>query len=382
LGDAASIITNDQEIRMPELAVDPSKFAGMSEEQARTFPRRKLIGEDLTPEQVDAMPKMISTDSHVMEPDELWHELPPRLRELLPKVPFRNNPPGASNPTLRLRDQDADGVAAEVLFPNYGMALFGIDEVETQQESFKLYNDWMRDFCNTDRKRLYGVPLVSVYDIKAGIKEMQRGHDMGLKGAMLWQVPDPRLPFTSEHYEPLWAACAEAGAPVICHILTGHSYAKNGHKKGAEGIKESVNEKTNDSANTLFDFIFSGAFDRHPKLRLLLAESEIGWMPFLLQQWDYYFERHGQRDPLPIKRKPSEIFAEHVYGTFLEDYVGTRHLPWWGEKNCMWSNDYPHFNMTFPHSRNVVERHLKGLSDEKRQRLTRGNAVDLFGIEA
>ena len=41
---------------------------------------------------------------------------------------------------------------------------------------------------------------------------MQRGHDMGLKGAMVWQVPDPRLPFTSEHYEPLWAACAEAGA--------------------------------------------------------------------------------------------------------------------------------------------------------------------------
>ena len=39
---------------MPELAVDPSKFAGMSEEQARTFPRRKLIGEDLTPEQVDS----------------------------------------------------------------------------------------------------------------------------------------------------------------------------------------------------------------------------------------------------------------------------------------------------------------------------------------
>src|SRR3954469_5053249 len=91
---AADTVTNHQELGMPELAVDPSKFAGMSEEQAKTFPRRKLIGEDLTPEQVAAMPKMISTDSHVMEPDELWHELPPRLRELLPKVPFRNNPPG------------------------------------------------------------------------------------------------------------------------------------------------------------------------------------------------------------------------------------------------------------------------------------------------
>jgi predicted TIM-barrel fold metal-dependent hydrolase len=235
-----------------ELPVDASKFAGMSEEQARTFPRRTLVGEPLTPEQIAAMPKMISTDSHVMEPDELWQELTPRLRDNLPKVPFRNSPPGATNPQLRLRDQDADGVAAEILFPNYGMALFGITDVATQQESFRLYNDWIRDFCQADTKRLYGVPLVSVYDINAGIKEMQRGHDMGLKGAMLWQVPDPRLPFTSEHYEPLWAACAEAGAPVICHILTGHSYVMHGHKKGAPGIKDSVNTKTFDTANTLF----------------------------------------------------------------------------------------------------------------------------------
>jgi hypothetical protein len=244
---------------MLELPVDASKFAGISEEQARTFPRRAVVGVELSDTQAAAMPKMISTDAHVMEPDALWQELTPRLREHLPKVPFRNNPPGASDPTLRLRDQDTDGVAAEILFPNYGMALFGIDDIETQQESFKLYNDWIHDFCSADPKRLYGAPLVSVYDIEAGIKEMQRGHSMGLKGAMVWQVPDPRLPFTSEHYEPLWAACAEAGAPVICHILTGHSYIKTGQKPGLQGLKDAVNAKTNDSANTLFDFIFSGA---------------------------------------------------------------------------------------------------------------------------
>ena len=368
---------------MPALAVDATKFAGMSAEQAKTFPRRNVIGEELTDAQAAAMPKMISTDSHVMEPDELWNELTPRLRERLPKVGFRNSPPGATDPHLRLRDQDADGVAAEVLFPNYGMALYSLEreDIEVQQESFKLYNDWMSDFCAVDKKRLYGVPLVSVYDIKAGIKEMHRGHDMGLKGAMVWQVPPDDLPFLSDHYEPLWAACAEAEQPVICHILTGHSYMKTGHKGGVLGLKDSSNTKTFDSASTLFDMIFSGAFDRHPKLRLLLAESEIGWMPFLLQQWDYYFDRHGRNQPLPIKRKPSEIFAEHIYGTFLEDYVGTRFFSWWGEKNCMWSNDYPHFNMTFPNSRNVVELHLKGLSDERRNQLTRGNAIDLFKLD-
>ena len=367
---------------MPVLPVDASKFAGMSEEQQRTFPRRVVIGEHLTPDELARMPKMISTDSHVMEPEELWLELPKRLQEHLPKVPFRNSPPGATDPHLRLQDQDTDGVAAEILFPNYGMALFAMDDVETQQESFKLYNDWLTNFCSVDRKRLYGSPLVSCYDIQAGIKELHRGLSMGMKGCMIWQVPDPKLPFTSDHYEPLWAACNEAKAPVVCHILTGHSYIKTGQKGGVQGIKDAVNSKTNDSCNTLFDFIFSGAFDRYPDLKLLLAESEIGWLPFMLQQWDYYFERFRKQRELPIKRKPSEIFDEHVYGTFLEDYVGTRVFPWWhGTKNCMWSNDYPHFNMTFPNSREVAEYHLKGLTAENRERLTRDNAIKLFDLD-
>ncbi|HTI85882.1 MAG TPA: amidohydrolase family protein [Alphaproteobacteria bacterium] len=367
---------------MPQLPVDASKFAGMSEEQARTFPRRTVVGEELTAAQLTNMPKMISTDSHVMEPDELWMELPERLRKLLPNVPFRNSPPGALKADLRLQDQITDGVAAEILFPNYGMALYSVDDIELQQESFKLYNDWLHDWCSPDRKRLVGVPLISVYDIKGAVKEMHRSLDKGMRGALIWQVPDPQLPFSNtEHYDPFFAACAEAGQPVICHILTGHGYMKTGHKKNVEGIKDSTNAKTNDSANTLFDLIFYGYFERFPKLKLLLAESELGWMPFLLQQWDYYFERHRNQFPVPITRKPSELFEEHVYGTFLEDYVGTRFLSWWGKKNCMWSNDYPHFNMTFPHSRQVMARHLKGLSDEELRRYTWDNAMDLFKLD-
>jgi predicted TIM-barrel fold metal-dependent hydrolase len=370
---------------MPDTGASDIRFAGLTDMQAETYARRTLAPgiKKLDAAAKAAMPKMISTDAHVQEPDDLWKkEMPIRFHEHLPNVSFRGSPPGATDPHLRLIDQDADGVQAEVLFPNNGMALFGIDDVETQEASFKVYNDWIADYCKTSPKRLYGVPCVSVYDIDGAIKEMHRGQDMGLKGAMLWQVPDPRLPFTSPHYDKLWAAAAEAKQPVICHILTGHSYTKTAAGvRGAERIRNAVNKKQDDSANTLFDFIFSGAFDRNPDLRLLLAESEIGWLPFLLQQWDYYFERFRKADSLPINRLPSEIFSEHVFGTFLEDYVGTRAFPWWGDRNCMWSNDYPHFNMTFPHSRENVEHHLNGLDEEKRQRLTRDNAIKLFDLE-
>jgi uncharacterized protein len=332
----------------------------------------------------DAMPKMISTDAHVDEPDALWNGLPPRLRAELPDVRFGECPPGARDPRLRLLDQVRDGVEAEVLFPNYGMILFSVDNVELQREAFRLYNDWIADYCSHAPKNLIGVPCLSVYDIDAAIAEMHRALDLGLKGAMIWEVADPKLPFTSDHYERLWAAAGEAGAPIHCHILTGHSYAKDFEafvkSSGIKKIHEAVNLKTADAANTLFEFIFSGAFERHPKLKLVLAESEVGWIPFLLQQWDYYFEKMRKRGDCPIRRRPSEIFDEHVYCTFLDDFAGTRAFPHWGVHNCMWSNDYPHVNMTFPHSRDNVERHLQGLDEDVRLRLVRQNAIELYGL--
>lgn len=344
---------------------------------------RKLHGLSAFDPATWTLPPMISTDTHVIETEAVWAELPSRLRANFPAVSFGGSrPAGSSDPSKRIIDQDTDGVGAEIIFPNYGMALFGLDDVETQREAMRLYNDWLADFCKVAPKRLFGVPCISVYDIDAAIAEMHRALDMGLTGIMVWQVPDPRLPFSSDHYERLWAAAAEAKAPVHTHILTGHSYMKDpGWSKAPffDRLKNSVNRKQADTADALYDLIFSGVFDRHPDLKLVLAESEVGWVPYLLQQWDYYFERF--QSEATIKRKPSQIFEEHVYCTFLEDFAGTRHLGWWGQNNCMWSNDYPHFNMTFPHSRENVLRHIGELSREAQVKLVRGNALDLYGLD-
>jgi predicted TIM-barrel fold metal-dependent hydrolase len=335
----------------------------------------------------EALPRFISTDSHIQEPDALWEQLPPRLYATFQKeterLQFKGEMPGgAMDPTLRLLDQDKDNIQAEILFPNNGMAIFGFEDVETQAASFQLYNDHIAAFCKVDPKRLIGIPTISVYDPDAAIKEMHRAWDMGLVGIMVWQVPDPKLPFMSEHYEPIWAAAAEAGAPVHMHILTGHSYNRTQHLlEPAEKLRGAVNQKTHDTVTTLFDMIFSGAFDRHPKLQVVLAESECGWLPFMLQQWDYYFERIGKREKLPITRKPSEIFEEQVFCTWLEDYSGTRHFNWWGQDNLMWSNDYPHPNMTFPHSRENVIRHIGNLPKDVQSKLLRDNAARLYRLD-
>src|SRR5205823_6191452 len=103
---------------------------------------------------------------------------------------------------------------------------------------------------------------------------------------------------------------------------------------------------------------FYGILDRYPGLRLVIVESEIGWMPFYVQQLDYYFHRYQVSIPAPIDMEPSEYFARQVYATFFNDAVGGHNFAYWGTDNCMWSSDYPHPNSTWPNSRQVIERDL------------------------
>lgn len=328
---------------------------------------------------------IISADGHVDEPPDMFDELPADILSRLsrPKIMLDTRPKGGIDPKVRITDMDLDGVAAEVLYPTFTLGLFAQDP-DVQEAAFRVYNDWIADFCKTAPKRLFAIPCLAVYDIDAAIKEMQRCNDMGLKGGLVWQVPDPKLPLTSDHYEKLWAAAAEMGYPLNFHILTGFNYFRE-KRAGMEKIRGSVNIKTADVVTTVFDLIWSGVFERHPKLKVEIVEGEIGWLPFILQQWDYYYRRntkpgHPNEDFL-ISRLPSEIFLDHVYATFMDDYVGGQTLKFWGDKNCMWSSDYPHPNMTWPNSRAFLGRQIGDLDPEKQKRVLSQNVIDLYKLE-
>jgi predicted TIM-barrel fold metal-dependent hydrolase len=341
---------------------------------------------------------IVSADSHVDEPVDLWYGLPEDgLAEIPQRIPFPpgTRPEGGADPKIRIEHMDLDGMSAEVLYPTAALKLFEFGP-EVQEAAFPIYNDWVAEYCKTAPKRLFAVPCLAVYDIDKAVKELQRCHDMGLKGGLVWQVPHPDLPILSDHYEKLWSAAEELGAVINFHILTGYNYKKGlgggiNYEKGIDGksalerMRGSVNIKTTDAITTLFELIFSGVFERHPKLRVDLVEAEIGWMPFVLQQWDYYYARNfrpgGAHGEYAISRKPSEIFNDHVYATFMDDVVGSQLLNIWGERNCMWSSDYPHGNMTWPNSRAFLARQIGDLPAEKQARLLSENVVELYGLD-
>lgn len=365
---------------------------------------------------------LISADSHVIELPDLWEKRLPRgFSERAPKVYFderRQNwmfgspevppqavgglfmagqrpeqienfrkagfsaaRPGGWDPVERLKDMEIDGVSGEVLYPSLGLGLFCMEDAALQEACFQAYNDWIIDYCKGAPARLYGIGLISVFNVDHAVAELERCRRAGLRGAMIWQAPHKSLPFSSDHYDRFWAAAQDLEMPVNLHILTGHGPSM--HRQtlaGIERYRRSVNQNE-EIANALFDIIFSGALERFPRLKMVSVENEIGWIPYWLAQCDKAFERFRSTAPLTIKSRPSDYFQRQVYATFFNDRVGGRLLSWWGADSCMWSNDYPHQNSTWPRSREVIARDLGPLPAGDRAKLVRLNVARLYDLD-
>ena len=335
---------------------------------------------------------IVSADSHVMEPVDLWKKgVPEKYREAAPLFPphklgegFQQRE-GGHDPHARIKEMEIDGLSAEVLYPTLMLGLFGLHDAGLQEACFRAYNDWLIEYCNVSPKRLIGIAAISVYDIDEAVKELERCAKAGIKGSIIWQAPHPDLPFHSEHYNKFWAASQDLEIPVHLHILTGHGYHKEsvfGNKRtGVEAYRGSVNLKLKEIIDAYFELIFYGVFERYPKLRFVGVENEIGWMPFMLQQWDYYYNRFKKVNPLPITKNPSEYFKNQIFGTFFRDTVAGHNFEHWGQDNCMWSNDYPHGNSTWPESKKFIDRDLGHLPADIRKKLVYTNVKNLYDID-
>jgi predicted TIM-barrel fold metal-dependent hydrolase len=365
---------------------------------------------------------IISADSHVIEVPDLWEkELPQALKERAPRLYFdesRNSwmfgspeiapqavgglfmagkkpeeisefrrggfsvaRQGGWDPVARLADMEIDGVAAEILYPSLGLGLFCVEDGALQEALFRAYNDWIIEYCSKVPERLFGIALLSMFNIEHAIAEMERCCNHGMRGAMIWQVPHPKLPFTAEHYERFWAAAQDLQMPVHLHILTGFGDSmRRQTAKGLQRYRIGVNQ-TREIEDALFEIIFSGVLERHPRLKVVSVENEIGWMPFWLGQCDKAFRRYRSNELLPIDKTPSEYFHRQMYATFFNDHVGGRLFSWWGTDNCMWSNDYPHQNSTWPKSREVIERDMAHLGAGERKKLLSANCEKLYRLK-
>jgi predicted TIM-barrel fold metal-dependent hydrolase len=365
--------------------------------------------------------RVISADSHVLEPPDLWTRrlasgpfadraprviadretgghrflidgLPPQpislpgaagksSEELRETGPLGDARPGGWDIDARLADQDLDGIAAEVLYPSISMVLTQLADVEYQLACAQAYNDWLIELCSRAPDRVAGIALVPVADVDAAVAEVVRTHDAGLRGVLVPGRP-PAGHYAEPRFDPLWAACAERWLPVSFHIaLTGDPV---GDPTLGSGIRMmTVMSVVQAMQQTLSLFMFGGIFDRHPDLRIVSAEHDAGWVAHYAYRLDQLFDRHRHwlGTDIAIRRRPSDYIGTNAYFTFQKDPVAVATRERVGVTQLMWASDYPHSDSTWPHSRKVIERDFGGVPDDELALLIGGNAEALYELE-
>lgn len=263
--------------------------------------------------------RLISADSHVCEPKDLWTtRMAAPFRERAPRVEHRGatgewfvadgilpypvalgmaapkevdkrsmfgtyeeGRPGGWDPEARIADQDIDGVAAEVLYPTNALMLFALRDGPFQAACFTTYNDWVAEFTRAHPDRLAGIALVSVHDPAAAAREIERTARLGLRGIMV-QGDNPEPHYGDPSYDPLWAACQAHSMPVSLHTLTGRKFVDAPKDLGLAryvGLIHMVQL-------TLATLIMHAVCERFPGLKLVSAENDIGWIAHYLMRLD------------------------------------------------------------------------------------------------
>ena len=365
---------------------------------------------------------IISADSHVFEPVNLWEtRMDKKFRERGPRfvagyqgkpgtyfvcdgisprpiasiaaagipkeelvkfkdVHHRDLRAGGYDPVERLKDQDIDGVSGEVLYATYAMQLYQIQEVGLQEAAFHTYNEWMVEMCSHAPDRLKGLALISVYNVDQAVKALQHWTKRGLRGAMIANVPPEGTEYSDAIYDPFWAAAAEMGVPISIHTLTSNRNATYRFVREVRGAAR-YPENPMEVMLTLGEMLTSTLFDRHPRLKLVLAEADTGWLPWLLERVDRGHQRYALQNGIHTELKPSEYFHRNVMAAFIQDRVGVYTREFTGVNNLMWSSDYPHTDTTWPRSRESIERDFAGVSESDRYKMTCTNAARLYGFD-
>jgi predicted TIM-barrel fold metal-dependent hydrolase len=367
---------------------------------------------------------IISSDSHVFEPPDLWtrridaafRDRAPRLQRvgdadhvviedgqtiagigLISNAGARFEAPetisdhgrfedvhsGGYDPAQHLQDMRLDGVAGEVLYPSQGLFYFKVADSQLMSAIFRTYNDWLAEFCSTAPERLKGIAMINLDDVQEGIQELERTARRGLVGAMISEYPPEERRYDRAEYEPFWAAAQALAMPLSLHTATRRQGINSGMAQRT--IRDASRRATKAflPATSLCDMLFAGVFERYPRLKVGVVEFELSWVPYLLSSMDYTYRERHEEATYRFKNGllPSDLFHRQVFLSFQEDAVGIRLRDIIGVDNMMWGSDYPHSESTFPRSRQVLDEILAQVPQDERARIVGHNAARLYNFD-
>jgi predicted TIM-barrel fold metal-dependent hydrolase len=303
-----------------------------------------------------------------------------------------------SDPDLRIKDQDRDGVQAEVLYGILG-ATSRMNDPEATVEVMRIYNAWLADFCAAHPGRFAGLASIPNHPLDAAITEIERVAKRGaLRGLDIANSPDLK-PLWDPYWNPLWEVVNTSGLPLHFHTVGGYvpehirkivlvgSDPTRATQPDAPAVDlivaraafaTSITQFQVNMANILASVIFSGALERYRALRVVLGEAGIGWIPYVLWRMDAEWE--DQFKDLALTMPPSEYWKRQCWATYQTDPIGIKLLDDIGVDRVMWGSDFPHPDGVWPDSREYVQREMGHLPAAVRRKIVCENAARLYGF--
>ncbi len=374
-------------------------------------------------------PKLISADSHVMEPPDLWwNALGPKFGDRTPRlldeykgekgsffysgylgapvqrvrIPLSSETEAAAfeaeergmgavgyDPEVRVRWQLEAGIDAEVMNPTTMLGVMRNPDVPVLQACSEVFNDWMAEFASYDPQRLVGISVIPMHDVDWAVGELTRTLNRGLKGPMInCQAPEGCPPYRDPVYDKFWAQAEEAGVPITLHILTGRVVdalflARMGQTPEETSANPGLWIDLFIEAQTVLanDFIYGGILDRFPNLKVLCSEFEVSWIPGFMARLDQ-IEDVAPRLNLPkLNMKASEYMKTRVYHGFIDDTAAEFAIPHVGADRVLWGSDFPHIRSIGLDAQSTLYQQLQTFSEEDQSKLVGENAVQVFGLE-
>jgi predicted TIM-barrel fold metal-dependent hydrolase len=302
----------------------------------------------------------------------------------------------AFDPATRLELMDECGVHAQVLFPS-AVGIGGHRLANATAEPLlrrlvvELYNDAMAELMESSGRRFLPLAIMPAWSIDDCVREAERAAGMGFRGVNMTSDPDetgsPDL--ASRAWDPLWEVCADLHLPVHFHIASSLTqmdfYGKYFWASQHEYVKPAVGGSMLflGSARVVINSIFAGIFDRHPKLKMVLVESGIGWIPFILETMDYELWENAPAQAAELSRMPSEYFKDHWYATFWFERARGNLQPVVdavGEDNILFETDFPHPTCLYPDPLGTIEETMSTLRPGSRRKILGDNAVALYRL--
>jgi len=323
------------------------------------------------------------------KPNEEWGMDPVRYEDMIP---------GCYDPAARLKDMDTDGVEAALCFPSFpgfgGGTFFRAPDKELALLCVKAWNDFYVDeWCATDPSRFIPLAILPLWDIELMTAELVR---MAGKGVHTVSFPDSPVPlglpsFHSGKWDTFLSAAEEHDVALSMHFgssgyVPGFSYSgKQATPDGLQNLPDApfVVPTTLFATNLMWstvDLLFSGLLQKHPKLKISLAEGGIGWIPYILERADFVWERHRHYQNIDFDTRPSDLFAKHIWGCFIDDEHGVENRYTIGVDKMMLEIDFPHSDSNWPNSRKRAAEVLANVPNDEVTKIAETNARELFNF--